>query len=165
VTGQGRDYGEKPGGERLPHTRLEPVIGELPADFTIIQEEARGEGYRFVDRLANEWVSGAIRFSRAGEMLLAAYVGTALAGIGGVTVDPVVPDALRMRRFYVRTPFRKRGIGRKLAEILLERAFHTVSVVTVNAGPGSNPFWERLGFIPDIRDGHTHALRLLQPPA
>src|SRR5690242_3568282 len=95
TTDQGRNYR----GEGLLHAQFKPVISDLPADFAIMREEARAEGYRFLDRLARDWVSGAIRFSQVGETLLAAYVGDSLAGIGGVTVDPVVPDALRMRRF------------------------------------------------------------------
>jgi GNAT superfamily N-acetyltransferase len=42
-----------------------------------------------------------------------------LAGIGGLTIEPVVPGAFRMRRFYVRRPFRRQGIGRKLALALI----------------------------------------------
>ena len=95
--------------------QLEPIIDELPADFHTIRGEARAEGYRFLDRLANDWASGAMRFDRPGEALLAAYSESVLAAIGGITIEPVIPNALRMRRFYVRTDFRRTGIGRALA--------------------------------------------------
>ena len=61
-------------------------------------------------------------------------------------LDPVVPDALRMRRFYVRSAFRRAGIGRDIAHALLERAFRASRVVTVNATPGSLRFWDSIGF-------------------
>jgi GNAT superfamily N-acetyltransferase len=64
-----------------------------------------------------------------------------------------------MRRFYIRPPFRRAGIGRKLAAALLERARTTGLLVTVNAAPASVSFWEALGFAPDMRDGHTHLYR------
>jgi hypothetical protein len=67
-----------------------------------------------------------IRFDRPGEALLAAYSDGVLAAIGGITIDPVLPDALRMRRFYVRSAFRRAGIGREIAQVLLERAFRSV---------------------------------------
>jgi hypothetical protein len=92
--------------------RFHRVVDELPA--------ARAEGHNFLDRLANDWASGAIRFDRYGEALLAAYSDDILASIGGITVDRVAPDALRMRRFYVRSAFRRAGIGREIAHALLE---------------------------------------------
>ena len=124
--------------------------------FDALRAEARAEGYRFVERLAVDWTSCAMRFDREGEALLAAHQKGMLAGIGGLTIEPVVPDALRMRRFYVRAAYRRNGIGRKLAIALLERARSRSKLVTVNAAPASAAFWESLGFAPDIRDGHTH---------
>jgi GNAT superfamily N-acetyltransferase len=144
--------------DRVP--QLQPVIEELPAGFDALRAEARAEGYRFVDRLATDWMSGTIRFDREGEALLVARTNGVLAGIGGLTIEPVVPDALRMRRFYVRLAYRRSGIGRKLATALLERARSYRRLVTVNAAPASAAFWESLGFVPDSRDGHTHVRHL-----
>lgn len=94
-----------------------------------------------------------------GEALLAQHATGELAGIGGLTIEPVLPGALRMRRFYVRARFRRAGIGRTLATALLERARITGLLVSVNAAPASAPFWESLDFVPDMRDGHTHLYR------
>jgi [ribosomal protein S5]-alanine N-acetyltransferase len=60
-----------------------------------------------------------------------------------------------MRRFYVRPAFRRSGVGRELVTALLARV-PAGRLITVNAGPASIPFWESLGFTPDLRDGHTH---------
>ncbi len=80
-----------------------------------------------------------------------------LAGVGGLTLDPVVPGALRMRRFYVHPAFRRYGIGRRLAVALLERPGTAGRRVTVNAGTAGAPvFWEALGFVAEQRDRHTH---------
>ena len=135
--------------------RHEAVVDKLPADFEAMRAEARGEGYAFLDRLANDWASGAMRFDRPGEALLAAYSEGVLAAIGGITVDPIVADALRMRRFYVRRAFRRTGIGGEIAQALLKSA-RSIRVVTLNAAVKSVPFWETLGFVPQARDGHTH---------
>jgi GNAT superfamily N-acetyltransferase len=145
-----------PMSKRLATARLERVVGELPTGFETLRAEARAEGHRNPDRLAADWASGAIRFDRLGEALLVAYVGDELAGVGGLTVDPAVAEALRMRRFYVRNQFRRCGIGRRLASALLERAVGDDRLITVNAATGSVTFWEALGFVPDERDGHTH---------
>ena len=139
---------------------LQQVTKELPSGFDTLRAEARAEGYRFVERLTNDWISLTARFDRDGEALLAARVNGVLAGIGGLTIDPVVLDALRMRRFYVRLAYRRSGIGRKMAAALLEPARSAGRLVTVNAAPASAAFWKSLGFGADARDGHTHIYKL-----
>jgi GNAT superfamily N-acetyltransferase len=136
--------------------RLERVITELPAGFDVLRAEARAQGYRHVDRLADEWRAGTMRFDREGEALIAAHLGGDLSGLGGLTIDPFQRDALRMRRFYVRAAFRRNGIGRAIAENLLVRARRFGRKVTVNAGVGSERFWQSLGFVADARNGHNH---------
>jgi GNAT superfamily N-acetyltransferase len=142
-----------------PAPELQLVIENLPAGFNALREQARAEGYLFVERLAADWEARRMRFDGNGEALLAAQVTGVLAAIGGLTIEPVLPGALRMRRFYVGPLFRRAGVGRKLARALLERARTTGLLVTVNAAPASVSFWESLGFAPDTRDGHTHLYR------
>jgi GNAT superfamily N-acetyltransferase len=136
--------------------RLERVLAEMPAGFDVLRAEARAEGYRHIDRLADEWLAGTMRFDRDGEALIAAGLDRRLAGIGGITIDPSQPGALRMRRFYVRCSFRRAGIGRAIAVKLLAHARAFGHPVTVNAGAGSEPFWRSLGFVAETRNGHTH---------
>jgi GNAT superfamily N-acetyltransferase len=137
---------------------LSIVGSELPVGLDALRTEARAEGYRFLGRLCAEWASGTVRFDQPGEQLMVARVDGALAAIGGLTVDPVVVGALRMRRFYVSARFRRHGIGRTLASALLEHALCNTAVVTVNAATDSAPFWETLGFVAEPHDGHTHVL-------
>jgi len=134
--------------------RLERVIGALPIGFDELRAEALAEGHHMLETLAVEWDAGTQRFDRAGEILLSAYVDGALAGIGGLTLEPMIPGALRMRRFYIRQTYRRCGIGRTLATALLKEAKDRV--VTANAAIGSELFWQSLGFAPDRRDGYTH---------
>jgi GNAT superfamily N-acetyltransferase len=125
--------------EGVPPVRLEAVVDKLPADFETMQAEAHAEGHAFLDRLANDWASGAMRFDRPGEALLAVYSEGVLAAIGGIRIDPDLPDALRMRRFYVRRAFRRTGIGGEIAQALLKTA-RSIRVVTLNAAVKSVPF-------------------------
>lgn len=79
-----------------------------------------------------------------------------MAGIGGITLEPAIPGARRVRRFYVYRRFRRAGVARAIASALLET--RDSQTVTANAAAGSEKFWEALGFVPDRRDGHTHML-------
>jgi GNAT superfamily N-acetyltransferase len=139
--------------------RLERVTDALPAEFEMLRAEAGREGHRMLDTLAAEWASGATSFDRPGEALLAAYAGDVLAGVGGLTLEPAIPGALRMRRFYVRAAYRRCGAGLMLADALLDLPRRNGRTVTANAAAGSEAFWEALGFTPDARDGHTHILK------
>jgi GNAT superfamily N-acetyltransferase len=138
--------------------QIERIVGELPSGFDLLRAEAQAEGYRHLNRLAEEWAAHMARFDRGAEALLAARLDGDLAGIGGLTIDPVLPGALRMRRFYVAKSLRRHGIGRALAEKLLAGARALRRPVTVNAGAGSEPFWEALGFVAEPRYGHTHVI-------
>jgi GNAT superfamily N-acetyltransferase len=139
--------------------RLARVTDALPAEFEAMRAEARAEGHHMLDALAAEWEFGSNRFDRDGEALLAAYSDDALAGIGGLTVEPAIPGAYRMRRFYVRAACRRGGIARQLALALLGGIAGAGRNVTANAAAGSEAFWESLGFAPDRHDGRTHILR------
>jgi GNAT superfamily N-acetyltransferase len=138
--------------------RLERIVEKLPFGFDLLRAEAQAEGYRHLERLAEEWSAGTMRFDREGEVLLGARFDADLAGIGGLTIDPALPGALRMRRFYVGKSFRRHGIGRALAEKLLAHARFSARLVTVNAAAGSEPFWEPLGFVLEVQHGHTHVI-------
>lgn len=137
---------------------IAPVRGRLPTGLVAMKVEASAEGYRFLQRLFDEWEAGTTRFDREGEKLLTAHADGVMAAIGGLTFDPVVTGALRIRRLYVRAAFRKQGIGRTLVEALLDVPRRSGLMVMVNAGRGSSSFWEALGFIQDPSNGHTHVL-------
>lgn len=140
--------------------RFVPVTTELPEGFAALRAEAAAEDFIHIERLWAEWQSGANRFTRPGEQLLAAWADSELAGIGGITHCHTLPDALRMRRFYIRPAFRRHGIGRMLAQALLAQALPLGKPITLHAPyPDAIRFWEAMGFEPDDRDGHTHILR------
>lgn len=137
--------------------RIEFIRDTLPKGFEMLRHAADGEAFNMLATLAKEWATGANRFDRPGEALVAAFDGDKLAGMGAMSHDPEVPDALRMRRFYVAPPYRRRGVGRLLANALLNRPDATGRTITLNAPHlEAARFWEALGFIRDARDGHTH---------
>ena len=136
---------------------IEDVRGSLPADLAILREHAAAEGYGFLERLADQWSDGAVTFEAPGEALLVARFQDAIAGVGGITVDPFDPEALRMRRFYVHPVHRRRGVAQTLATALIRDALKTGRPLYVNAGTAVAPdFWEKMGFIPVKGERHSH---------
>lgn len=142
---------------RMSEVTLQPVGRHLPGDLSVMCADASAEGFRFLERLRADWNAGSLRFDKPGEALLIARRDGTLAGIGGMTADPHICTALRMRRFYVRPAFRRRGIAKALAKALIASAQKTGRPVTVNAGTATAPaFWESLGFLRVPNAGHTH---------
>jgi len=137
--------------------RVEFITDALPQGFEVLRHAADDEAFNMLSTLAHEWASGSTRFDRPGEALVAAYDGTTLVGMGAMTLDPGVSGALRMRRFYVARPYRRRGVGRLLAKALLERPEVGARMVTLNAPHAEAArFWEALGFIRNAEGDRTH---------
>ena len=132
------------------------ITGDLPDGFDDLLRSARAEGMGHLSRLADEW-RGESSISAPGECLLAALVGGELAGIGGVTVEPALPQARRMRRFYVAPAMRRTGVGRTLAGALMQEALAVTETLTVHTErPDGQAFWLAMGFRPDLQNGWTH---------
>ncbi|WP_158704591.1 GNAT family N-acetyltransferase [Rhizobium sp. NXC24] len=139
--------------------QFDQIVERLPADFDVLRGDAASEGRRFIERLHDEWQSGEQRFNQAHEVLLAVRVDRDLAGVGGMTVDPDLPSAMRMRRFFIRPAYRRCGLGRQLAAAILNRTIPKGTIVTVNAdNADAVAFWEALGFQSGPRLGHSHWL-------
>jgi ribosomal protein S18 acetylase RimI-like enzyme len=138
---------------------------ELPlADLSPLVGESEAEGLGYVRRMADEWAAGVNRFRQPGEALFAARVEGVLVGVCGLTIDPHAgsPRIGRVRRLYIRTSYRRRGIGRRLVEAVLRAAmgvFDSLRLRTDN--PEAARFYEGLGFHPCPGETDcTHGLAL-----
>jgi GNAT superfamily N-acetyltransferase len=120
----------------------------LPEDFDRLQAAAAAEGWRHLDRLAAEVAAGAPVFLA----LFAVREGGGLAGIGGLTQEPMPDDgapALRLRRVYVHPDARQRGVGRTLASALIQEGLDSVRRLTVHTDDArAEAFWQAQGFTP-----------------
>jgi GNAT superfamily N-acetyltransferase len=125
--------------------------------------EADREGYAFMQRLEQDWRSGANRFDRAGEALFGAFSGERLVGVGGLNRDPYVrtEGIGRLRHLYVAFHARRRGVGRLLVERIIAEArgsFAVLRLRTLSADAAA--FYRRLGFIETDEDAATHVMRI-----
>ncbi len=134
----------------------------LPAPGAeILQSEAQVEGYDFIETLVEDWASGTNRFDAPGEALCGYIDQGLLVAVGGLNCDPFAgrPDMGRIRRVYVRSGWRNRGIGRALVTALVEEArihFTCVRLRAENAGAAR--LYESMGFVPIASPDATHIL-------
>lgn len=137
---------------------------ELPAPgIEQLQAEARDEGYKFLDTLVSEWMSGANRFDGIGEILCGSLDGGVVVAVGGLNRDPFLQDPTvgRIRRVYVRKAWRNRGLGGGLLDKLLSVARQNFRSVRLRAdNPKAARLYERKGFLPDANSSATNSLRL-----
>jgi GNAT superfamily N-acetyltransferase len=146
----------KPGPYELK--RLDPE----KLEFQALVEESRLEGYWMLVRLADGWREGRNRFRRRGELLLAAWQGDALAGVGGLNVDPYVEGRRegRVRHLYVSAAHRRHGVGRVIVRAIIDQARLHFPVLNVRAPEAAFPFYEALGFKRlEGEEFHTHRMK------
>ncbi len=125
-----------------------------------LRREAQDEGFRFVEKLWEEWESGKNRFDAPGEKLLGCLEHETLIAVGGLNEDPFSRSGIgRIRRVYVRPAWRGQGIGQRLVETLVQTArasFATLELRTHN--PSAARLYERIGFKSRATQNATHVL-------
>ena len=136
-------------------------IREWPA--AAIEEllaESEQEGFHFVRRAQEEWLSGANTFSKEGEVLFAVIEEGRLLAIGGI--NRVSARLGRLRRFYVLRQERRKGIGRQLVEHLLAFASRNYSRVGLRCDTdAADRFYRSVGFNrTDLDPSVTHVIEL-----
>jgi len=128
-----------------------------------VQAEASAEGFRFVDRLIEEWRSAANRFDRPGELFLGGFLERQLLGFCGLNYDPYTDQGgvARLRHLYVRRDVRRTGVASALVRLILSEAkgsFHLVRLRTDTSDAAE--FYARLGFVSVIDATPSHELFL-----
>ena len=92
-------------------------------------------------------------YGQPGGALLLALVDGEIAGCCGLrALDSVdYPNAAEMKRLYVRKAFRRFGLGRQLAEAVLDAArmagYHSVLLDTLNDMESARALYAELGFV------------------
>ncbi len=93
------------------------------------------------------------QYERPGGLMLLALVDGALAGCGAFRnlPDSDYPNACEMKRLYVRPAFRRFGLGRTLAQALIDRAteagYSAMLLDTLDDMEAARGLYESLGFV------------------
>jgi GNAT superfamily N-acetyltransferase len=130
-----------------------------------MQQEARNEGYQFLETLVEEWLSGENRFDKKGEALCGHLDGGNLIAVGGLNCDPFLgdPGVGRIRRVYVRQAWRNCGVGGALLDHLLCVARQHFLCVRLRAeNQAAARLYERKGFKPISSPSATHSLGFIK---
>jgi len=126
--------------------------------------ESEQEGFRFVRRFYDEYVSGKNRFDRDGETVFVARQSSQIVGICGLNQDPYSQFGTigRVRRLYVHPDFRRYGVGRRLVSIVILEARRFYTTLTLRTdNPVADKFYRAIGFSTDhVFDNTTHWLSL-----
>ncbi len=128
--------------EILPFTPLRD-------DYTALIDESLAQGQRMLQRLHDNWESGANWFDQNGEILIAGFINGELAGVCGRNIDPYGADAGqgRVRHLYVAQRFRRNGVGSALVRSILDGASEYFSCLNTNAPESAYAFYQELGFV------------------
>jgi GNAT superfamily N-acetyltransferase len=135
-------------------------LRELPLDFTVLRADAEAEGFMFLSRLSERWRTGGYDADTEAS-LHGVFDGETLAAIGAQTYDEYdpAPTHRRLRHVYVRPTHRRAGLGRALAQDLIQSAFALAPRLHLRATYDlSRAFWEAMGFIRVNRSDRSHEL-------
>ena len=116
-----------------------------PTTLHALLTASQREGFRFLERLCEEWENGCNRFDKPGEALFGLSLGAELLAIGGINRQD--KSTGRLRRFYVLPSHRRRGLGsRLLRHILTHAAGHFRRVILRTTTDAANRFYLAQGF-------------------
>ena len=141
--------------EKLPEIALRgpESAAELEATRTIFREYAQSLAVDLCfQNFDAELASLPGEYAAPGGRLLLAWVEGELAGCGALRacVDADYANACEMKRLYVRPRFRGLGLGRALAEALLEQArgagYSAILLDTLDDMESARELYESLGF-------------------
>ena len=130
--------------------RLEQVNSLSDYDLDGLVEDSLSQGYRFVQRLVDEYNSGINRFDKPGEALFVFVHEGQVIGVGGLNIDPYLdrPEVGRVRHLYVNSGYRNLGIGKRLLQRIMEQArLHFALLTLYTDNPIADRIYRANGFV------------------
>ncbi|WP_042222200.1 GNAT family N-acetyltransferase [Oceanobacillus manasiensis] len=122
----------------------------LNFDLDWLVKQSQEEGFRFVERLVNDYKDGSNTFNLPGESLFGVLneEGTLIA-VAGLNKDPFSKDHSigRIRRFYVSKEIRRNGLGTILVNRIIDEAKKYYKVIVLHTDTKqADKFYTSIGF-------------------
>ncbi|KRG12596.1 hypothetical protein ACA30_18455 [Virgibacillus soli] len=104
--------------------QIEKVTSIEQYNLDLLIDDSLSEGYKFIQRLVDEYKTGSNKFDKKGESLYIAKLDGEVIGIGGLNIDPyhTLPDVGRVRHLYVLRKNRGTSVGKKLLNTIITEA-------------------------------------------
>ncbi|MGE7920020.1 GNAT family N-acetyltransferase [Viridibacillus sp. NPDC093762] len=123
----------------------------LNFDFDSLVKQSKEDGFRFVERLVNDYKNGSNTFNHFGECLFGVFNEEGLlVAIGGLNKDPFSNEHSigRLRRFYVNKAYRRNGIGSLLVKRIIEKAKKYYKIMVLHTDTEqADKFYTSMGFL------------------
>ena len=122
----------------------------LNFDLDNLVKQSKKEGFRFVERLINDYKNGSNTFNHFGESLFGVFNEEGvLVAIGGLNKDLFSNGQYigRLRRFYVDKEYRRNGIGSLLVKKIIEEAKRYYKILVLHTDTEqADKFYSSIGF-------------------
>ncbi|ETT86798.1 GNAT family N-acetyltransferase [Viridibacillus sp. FSL R5-0477] len=122
----------------------------LNFDFDSLVKQSKEDGFRFVERLVNDYRNGSNTFNHFGEGLFGVFNQEGvLVAIGGLNKDPFSNEQSigRLRRFYVSKAYRRNGIGSLLVKRIIDEAKKYYKIIVLHTDTEqADKFYSSIGF-------------------
>lgn len=113
-------------------------------------KQSKDEGFRFIERLINDYKNGSNTFNHFGEGLYGVFNKEGvLVAIGGLNKDPFSNEQYigRLRRFYVSKEYRRNGIGSLLVKRIVDEAKRYYKILVLHTDTEqAEKFYSSIGF-------------------
>jgi GNAT superfamily N-acetyltransferase len=144
---------------------VKPIKDLLLMDIDNLIQESKEDGFRFVERLFQEYREGTNTFNKLGESLYGVFTNAgAIVAIGGLNIDPFSTQNKigRVRRFYVSKYYRRNGLGKLLLDRIVEDAKNHFNILVLHTDTNrASQFYTSSGFSKDDQHPNsTHCLVL-----
>ena len=111
---------------------------------------ATAEGFRFLERLLNDFKNGSNTFNDVGEGIFGVFTEEdEIVAIGGLNNDPYLNEQYigRLRRFYVDKAYRRNGIGSLLVKRIIDEAKRNYKILVLHTDTEqAEHFYTSIGF-------------------
>ena len=135
--------------------KVKKIKDLLVIDSDQMVKESKDEGFRFIERLVNDYKNDSNTFHQLGESLYGVFNNEGvLVAIGGLNIDPFSTEETigRLRRFYVLGDYRRNGLGSLLLERIISEAKDHYNVIVLHTDTEqADHFYQAFGFIKEAR--------------